>query len=252
MKGMHSAGHLHGKTWLLISFQENNVFKPKLLDQRHSLGHTGLTSTLGGSDPSLASKIFHEMSVQELQVEQSGPIDRLAMLHRNPPLRRHHRRIPDQPLQQCHTCGSFFMEPHFPPEIAATDAAGRTSNCSPKVLQSPTTMRLKRMKDGMREMSQWSNLMIQEDADQEETVSEENKIKKEDETETGTEAPCEEAVEWKMGKCLILHFKCPCEEAHLPPPLPPSEANAGGLAFLPSRVKRLHLHSSPKVIENDL
>lgn len=173
------------------------------------------------------------MSVQELQVEQSGPIDRLAMLHRSAATTE---ELSDQPLQQCHTCGSIKKEPHFPPEIATTDAAGRTSNCSPKVLQSPTTMRLKRMKDGMREMSQWSNLMIQEDADQEETVSEENKIKKEDETETGTEAPCEEAV-WveRMGKCLILHFKCPCEEAHLPTPLPPSEANAGGLAFLPSR-----------------
>ncbi|CAN4121921.1 unnamed protein product [Withania somnifera] len=73
-------------------------------------------------------------------------------------------------------------------------------------------MRLKRMKDGMREMRLWCDLMIQE----EETSHEENnKIVKDDETETGGEALYEEAV-WveRMGSCLILHFKCPCGKGY--------------------------------------
>ncbi|XP_055805613.1 uncharacterized protein LOC129874362 [Solanum dulcamara] len=78
--------------------------------------------------------------------------------------------------------------------------------------ESPTAMRLKRMKDGMREMRQWCDLMIQE----EETSHEENKIVKDDETDSGGgEALCEEAV-WveRMGNCLILHFKCPCGKGY--------------------------------------
>ncbi|MCD7452545.1 hypothetical protein HAX54_017374 [Datura stramonium] len=58
--------------------------------------------------------------------------------------------------------------------------------------ESPTEMRLKRMKDGMREMRQWCDLMIQEGA-QEETEPEGNKILKDDEAETGGEALCEES-----------------------------------------------------------
>ncbi|XP_060215824.1 uncharacterized protein LOC132642812 [Lycium barbarum] len=76
-------------------------------------------------------------------------------------------------------------------------------------------MRLKRMKDGMREMRQWCDLMIQEEDVQEETEPEENKIVKDDETESGGEPLCEEAV-WveRMGSCLILHFKCPCGKGY--------------------------------------
>ncbi|KAG5603744.1 hypothetical protein H5410_025236 [Solanum commersonii] len=94
----------------------------------------------------------------------------------------------------------------------------RTSSWSPNELnfnngESPTTMRLKRMKDGMREMRQWCDLMIQEE---EETFHEENKIVKDDEIDSGGgEALCEEAV-WveRMGNCLILHFKCPCGKGY--------------------------------------
>uniref|UniRef100_A0A3Q7GDT9 Uncharacterized protein n=1 Tax=Solanum lycopersicum TaxID=4081 RepID=A0A3Q7GDT9_SOLLC len=79
--------------------------------------------------------------------------------------------------------------------------------------ETPSAMRLKRMKDGMREMRQWCDLMIQEE---EVTLHEENKIVKDDETDSGGgEALCEEAV-WveRMGNCLILHFKCPCGKGY--------------------------------------
>ncbi|PHT67490.1 hypothetical protein T459_26977 [Capsicum annuum] len=97
-------------------------------------------------------------------------------------------------------------------------ALARTASCSPNTQdlggvvnngESPTAMRLKRMRDGMREMRQWCDLMIQE----EETSHEENKTVKDDEADTGGGEPfCEEAV-WveRMGSCLILHFKCPCD-----------------------------------------
>ncbi|XP_010320788.1 uncharacterized protein [Solanum lycopersicum] len=98
----------------------------------------------------------------------------------------------------------------------------RTASWSPNVQElggsvnngeTPSAMRLKRMKDGMREMRQWCDLMIQEE---EVTLHEENKIVKDDETDSGGgEALCEEAV-WveRMGNCLILHFKCPCGKGY--------------------------------------
>ncbi|KAJ8570104.1 hypothetical protein K7X08_006681 [Anisodus acutangulus] len=106
-------------------------------------------------------------------------------------------------------------------------ALTRTASWSPNVQElggtvnngespkSPTAMRLKRMKDGMREMRQWCDLMIQEEDVQEATEPEINKILKDDETETGEEALCEEAV-WveRMESCLILHFKCPCGKGY--------------------------------------
>lgn len=47
------------------------------------------------------------------------------------------------------------------------------------------------MKDGMREMMQWCDVMIQEDAQVENSPEEENKMLKEHETETEAEAaPC--------------------------------------------------------------
>nr|XP_033511176.1 uncharacterized protein PB18E9.04c isoform X2 [Nicotiana tomentosiformis] len=105
-------------------------------------------------------------------------------------------------------------------------ALARTGSCSQNVqessdavnnAESPTTMRLKRMKQGMKEMRQWCDLMIQEDAQVEKASSEENKSLKENETETETEteASCEEAV-WveRMGNSLILHFRCPCGEGY--------------------------------------
>nr|XP_009782141.1 PREDICTED: flocculation protein FLO11 isoform X2 [Nicotiana sylvestris] len=83
--------------------------------------------------------------------------------------------------------------------------------------ESPATMRLKRMKQGMKEMRQWFDLMIQEDAQVEKASSEENKSLKENETETETEteASCEEAV-WveRMGNSLVLHFRCPCGDGY--------------------------------------
>ncbi|KAM3203648.1 hypothetical protein P3L10_031274 [Capsicum annuum] len=100
-------------------------------------------------------------------------------------------------------------------------ALARTASCSPNTQdlggvvnngESPTAMRLKRMRDGMREMRQWCDLMIQE----EETSHEENKTVKDDEADTGGGEPfCEEAV-WveRMGSCLILHFKCPCGKGY--------------------------------------
>ncbi|TMW91686.1 hypothetical protein EJD97_014022 [Solanum chilense] len=101
-------------------------------------------------------------------------------------------------------------------------AVARTASWSPNVHElgsvnngeSPSAMRLKRMKDGMREMRQWCDLMIQEE--EEVTLHEENKIVKDDETDSGGgEALCEEAV-WveRMGNCLILHFKCPCGKGY--------------------------------------
>ncbi|KAK4357556.1 hypothetical protein RND71_023166 [Anisodus tanguticus] len=102
-------------------------------------------------------------------------------------------------------------------------ALTRTASWSPNVQElggtvnngeSPTAMRLKRMKDGMKEMRQWCDLMIQEDV-HEETEPEIYKILKDDETETREEALCEEAVSVeRMGSCLILHFKCPCGKGY--------------------------------------
>ncbi|XP_073136245.1 uncharacterized protein [Henckelia pumila] len=73
--------------------------------------------------------------------------------------------------------------------------------------ESPDAMRLKRMKERLREMNQWWNHVMSEEEDQEQDC--ENKPK--DEPEAETEKTPEEAV-WveQNGNCLILHFTCPC------------------------------------------
>ncbi|KAL7081295.1 hypothetical protein ACP275_14G030500 [Erythranthe tilingii] len=79
---------------------------------------------------------------------------------------------------------------------------------SPSCGESPSQKRLKRMKERMREMSQWWNEVVLEGEDEDDEP--ENYIHKE-ECESETENPKQEAV-WveKNGDCLVLHFKCPC------------------------------------------
>ncbi|KAL3507481.1 hypothetical protein ACH5RR_032863 [Cinchona calisaya] len=83
--------------------------------------------------------------------------------------------------------------------------------------ESPNTKRLKRMKNRLREMSQWWNEVIKEG--EEDGGSEDNDSLPKDESEVSqvseNEGPCEEAV-WveRNGECLILHFKCPCGKGY--------------------------------------
>ncbi|KAL3506241.1 hypothetical protein ACH5RR_031623 [Cinchona calisaya] len=83
--------------------------------------------------------------------------------------------------------------------------------------ESPTNKRLKRMKDRVREMSQWWNEVIkesEEDSDSED--NNDNLSKEESESEvTENEGPCQESV-WveRNGGCLVLHFKCPCSKGY--------------------------------------
>ncbi|KAL3642348.1 hypothetical protein CASFOL_013163 [Castilleja foliolosa] len=114
-----------------------------------------------------------------------------------------------------------------PPPIPRPSPA-RNVPRSPSCGESPSTKRLKRMKERLREMSQWWNQVVSE----EETESENyfncniqkedsenemenpsqkiNQIQK-DESENEMQNASQEAV-WveKNGECLVIHFKCPC------------------------------------------
>ncbi|KAI3459563.1 hypothetical protein Pfo_016226 [Paulownia fortunei] len=88
----------------------------------------------------------------------------------------------------------------------------RNVSRSPSCGESPSTKRLKRMKERLREMSQWWNQVVREGEEEDsdsENYSSDNIPK--DESEGDMEDPSQEAV-WveKNGECLVLHFKCPC------------------------------------------
>ncbi|KAL0366847.1 UNVERIFIED_CONTAM: hypothetical protein Sradi_3574800 [Sesamum radiatum] len=104
----------------------------------------------------------------------------------------------------------------------------RNVSRSPSCGESPSTKRLKRMRDRLKEMSQWWNQVVCEGEEEEENESEDystdniNNVRVNfqflhfifcfhDESEVDMENPPQEAV-WveKNGECLVLHFKCPC------------------------------------------
>ncbi|KAK8712848.1 hypothetical protein V6N13_148076 [Hibiscus sabdariffa] len=72
--------------------------------------------------------------------------------------------------------------------------------------ESPSAKRLKRMKERMKEMSNWWGEAIKEVEDVISTT---------EETKDKDEGDCEEAVRVeKIGECLDLHFKCPCGKGY--------------------------------------
>ncbi|KAL0322589.1 UNVERIFIED_CONTAM: hypothetical protein Sangu_1878200 [Sesamum angustifolium] len=88
----------------------------------------------------------------------------------------------------------------------------RNVSRSPSRGESPSTKRLKRMRDRLKEMSQWWNQVVREGEEEEneaENYSTDNVTN--EESENDMENPPQEAV-WveKNGESLILHFKCPC------------------------------------------
>ncbi|KAL0368515.1 UNVERIFIED_CONTAM: hypothetical protein Scaly_1070400 [Sesamum calycinum] len=88
----------------------------------------------------------------------------------------------------------------------------RNVSRSPSRGESPSTKRLKRMRDRLKEMSQWWNQVVREGEEEEneaENYSTDNVAN--EESENDMENPPQEAV-WveKNGESLILHFKCPC------------------------------------------
>ncbi|KAK4421619.1 hypothetical protein Salat_2112500 [Sesamum alatum] len=95
----------------------------------------------------------------------------------------------------------------------------RNISRSPSCGDSPSTKRLKRMRDRLKEMSQWWNQVVHEGEEEEnepENYSTDNVTN--EESETDPENPAQEAV-WveKNGESLILHFKCPCGSVSLYP-----------------------------------
>ncbi|XP_057497443.1 uncharacterized protein LOC130782185 [Actinidia eriantha] len=79
-------------------------------------------------------------------------------------------------------------------------------------LENPNLERMKRMKDRMREMSQWWDEVLREEEKEEEADSgseDDKNCAPKDETET------EEAVSVeRSGNCLIIHIKCPCGKGY--------------------------------------
>ncbi|KAL3507477.1 hypothetical protein ACH5RR_032859 [Cinchona calisaya] len=75
----------------------------------------------------------------------------------------------------------------------------------------PKSTRLKRMKDRLREMSQWWTEVIKEGEEGNGSDSENYDNLSKDEAERSQVSESEEVV-WveRNGECLILHFKGPC------------------------------------------
>ncbi|CAH9083597.1 unnamed protein product [Cuscuta epithymum] len=85
---------------------------------------------------------------------------------------------------------------------------------------SPSTKRLEKIKERMRQMRQWWDQVLQEE---EEEVNEEDhpseddtsKIENEPEDKTASSQPEESVwVEEKGGEGLVIHFKCPCKKGY--------------------------------------
>ncbi|CAA0818237.1 Unknown protein [Striga hermonthica] len=99
------------------------------------------------------------------------------------------------------------------PPLSRRPPLARNAQRSPSCDESPSTKRLRRMKERLKEMSQWWNQVVHEDEgedDESENDFIENTQKEEaKDDEVGN--PTKEAV-WveKNGECLVLHFKCPC------------------------------------------
>ncbi|GER41689.1 hypothetical protein STAS_18418 [Striga asiatica] len=99
------------------------------------------------------------------------------------------------------------------PPYSRRPPLARNNQRSPSCAESPSTKRLRRMKERLKEMSQWWNQVVhedEEDDDESENDFTEN-IQKEGPENDEVENPSQEAV-WveKKGECLVLHFKCPC------------------------------------------
>ncbi|KAL8026477.1 hypothetical protein ABFX02_14G029700 [Erythranthe guttata] len=113
-----------------------------------------------------------------------------------------YRTVSDpSPVLNCQAAAAAAATPPRPNQ-------SRHVSRSPSCGESPSQKRLRRMKDRMREMSQWWNEVVLEGEDEDDEP--ENYIHKE-ECGSETENPKQEAV-WveKNGDCLVLHFKCPC------------------------------------------
>lgn len=90
--------------------------------------------------------------------------------------------------------------------------ARRNASRSPSFGESPNARRLRRMKEQLREMSQWANQVSNDADDGEETVESSHRCsdeatKLQDESE---DLPQEAVFVEKSGDCLVLHFRCPC------------------------------------------
>ncbi|XP_027351402.1 mitochondrial fission regulator 1 [Abrus precatorius] len=95
----------------------------------------------------------------------------------------------------------------------SSDKAFSRSSASEETATAPEYMRLRRMKDRLKEMRQWWDEVIKEEEEGEEcAVREDDKVPSQD--ELGGE-DCEEAVnvEW-AEKCLSLAFRCPCGKGY--------------------------------------
>ncbi|KAL3642086.1 hypothetical protein CASFOL_012901 [Castilleja foliolosa] len=138
-----------------------------------------------------------------------------------------HRTVSDpNPVANLQVLATVGSPPPLPRPYPA-----KTVPRSPSCVESPSTKRLKRMKERLREMSQWWNQVVSE-GDEEETESDNyfndniqkqdsenemenpsqkiNQIQK-DESENEMQNASQEAV-WveKKTECLVIHFKCPC------------------------------------------
>ncbi|CAA0818675.1 Unknown protein [Striga hermonthica] len=124
-----------------------------------------------------------------------------------------HRTVSDpSPLANHQVVAAGGTTPH-----SRRPPLARNTQRSPSCAESPSTKRLRRMKERLKEMSQWWNQVVQEDEEDDDDESEndftENIRKEEPEKPENDEVgnPSQEAV-WveKKGECLVLHFKCPC------------------------------------------
>ncbi|XP_011073859.1 uncharacterized protein LOC105158717 isoform X2 [Sesamum indicum] len=118
-----------------------------------------------------------------------------------------HRTVSDPNLIRNQQVVSGSGTPPLPP-------LSRNVSRSPSRGESPSTKRLKRMRDRLKEMSQWWNQVVregEEDENETENYSTDNFTNVREESENDMENPPQEAV-WveKNGESLILHFKCPC------------------------------------------
>ncbi|KAL6503529.1 hypothetical protein OROGR_025452 [Orobanche gracilis] len=121
-----------------------------------------------------------------------------------------HRTISDpSPVANIQAEAADGTPPRRPP-------LARNVSRSPSGGESPSTKRLRRMNERLREMSNWWNQVVRE-GEEEDHESENYSIdkihKEESENETGNSS--QEAV-WveKNGECLVIHFKCPCGSAY--------------------------------------
>ncbi|KAL1832353.1 hypothetical protein ACET3Z_002004 [Daucus carota] len=89
--------------------------------------------------------------------------------------------------------------------------------------ESPSSLELKKIKKGLRQMSQWFSEALEMEDDQEEEEEEQKGCLCKHKTENPKGKECSEAEKEideeavsvdKTGGCLIIKFKCPCSKAY--------------------------------------